>query len=135
MHTIMWSMGSCTYKGPVTSAMTNGQFFESVTSRGSCLKTLLEMQVCNTTSVIFVQLSLNSALRALLCSLKAYFASCFDADSMLSETKRDRGTNSVWQQLFSLTGIRHGTSCWGEDECCDKVNRTEGKWGCLSMIV
>lgn len=72
------------------------------------------------------QFSLNSTVKALVCSLRAQYACCFDADSVLTETKRDMGTNSVWQQPFSLAGIRHGSLYWGEDECCDKVSRTEG---------
>ncbi len=81
------------------------------------------------------QFSLNSTLKALVCSLRAQYACCFDADSVLTETKRDTGTNSVWQQPFSLAGIRHGSLYWGEDECCDKVSRTEGEWDCMGLIV
>lgn len=81
------------------------------------------------------QFSSNSTLKALVCSLKAQYACCFDADSVLTETRRDRGTNSVWQQPFSLAGIRHGSLYWGEDECCDKVSRTEGEWDCMGLIV
>ena len=90
----------------------------------------------NFSDICAQQFSLNSTLKALVCSLRAQRACCcFDADSVLTETKRDRRTNSVWQQPFSLAGIRHGSLYWGEDECCDKVNRTEGEWDCMGLIV
>lgn len=57
------------------------------------------MQDCNLTvylSHIFAQqLSQNSALQALVFSLRALCAQWFDADSVLTDSKRDGGTNSV----------------------------------------
>lgn len=79
-------------------------FFYAYCIKRKLFKGTLKMQVCNTTiylsHICALQLSQNSALQALVFSLKALCAQWFDAKSMLTETKRDGGTNSVTTALL-----------------------------------
>lgn len=112
----------------VPRAVSNRSFLHLIHFRDASLQ-------YNFSHIFAQQFIFSSPLWALVCSLRAQYACCFDADSVLTQTKRDRRTNSVWQQPLSLADIRHGTLYWGENECCDKVNRTEWEWDFMGLIV